>query len=69
MSVRFTVVLSDDLIRDIDKAAQETETNTSEIFLKAFHLYFAARDAKFRGLKLGLFEPISEKLQTEIVGL
>lgn len=69
MSVRFNVVLSDDLNRAIDKAADETETNKSEILRKALQLYLAARDGKLRGLKLGLVEPKSEKLQTEIVGL
>lgn len=69
MSVRFNVVLSDDLNREIDKAAEETETNKSEILRKALQLYLAARDGKRRGLKLGLVEPLSEKLQTEIVGL
>jgi predicted transcriptional regulator len=69
MSVRFNVVLSDDLNREIDKAANETETNKSEILRKALQLFLAAREGKQRGLKLGLVEPKSEKLQTEIVGL
>jgi predicted transcriptional regulator len=69
MSVRFNVVLSDDLNREIDKVAAETESNKSEVLRKALQLYLAARDGKRRGLKLGLVEPESEKLQTEIVGL
>jgi len=69
VSVRFNVVLSDDLNREIDKAAEATETNKSEILRKALQLYLAARDGKLRGLKLGLVEPVSEKMQTEIVGL
>jgi len=69
MSVRFNVVLSDDLNREIDKAAEEAESNKSEILRKALQLYLAAREGKSRGLKLGLVEPKSEKLQTEIVGL
>ncbi len=69
MSVRFNVVLSDDLNRAIDKAAEEAETNKSEILRKALQLYLAAREGKQRGLKLGLVEPTSEKLQSEIVGL
>lgn len=69
MSVRFNVVLSDDLNRAIDQAAEESETNKSEILRKALQLYLAAREGKLRGLKLGLVEPKSEKLQTEIVGL
>ncbi|GKT25080.1 MULTISPECIES: ribbon-helix-helix protein, CopG family [Comamonadaceae] len=69
MSVRFNVVLSDDLNREIDRAAQETETNKSEILRKALQLFLTAREGKQRGLKLGLVEPKTEKLQTEIVGL
>lgn len=69
MSVRFNVILSDDLNREIDKVAEETESNKSEILRKALQLYLAARDGKRRGLKLGLIEPESEKLQTEIVGI
>jgi predicted transcriptional regulator len=69
MSVRFNVVLSDDLNREIDKAAAETETNKSEILRKALQLFLAAREGKLRGLKLGLVDPKTEKLQTEIVGL
>ena len=69
MSVRFNIVLSDELNREIDKAAAETETNKSEILRKALQLFLAAREGKQRGLKLGLVEPKSEKLQTEIVGL
>jgi predicted transcriptional regulator len=69
MSVRFNVVLSDELNRAIDQAAEETETNKSEILRKALQLFLAAREGKQRGLKLGLVEPKTEKLQTEIVGL
>ena len=69
MSVRLKVVLSDELNREIDQAAVETESNTSEIFRKALQLYLAARNGKLRGLKLGLVEPTTDKLQTEIVGL
>lgn len=43
--------------------------HASEILRKALQSYLAACDGKLRGLKLGLVEPKSEKLQTEIVGL
>ncbi len=69
MSVRFNVVLSDDLNKEIDRAVVESETNKSEILRKALTLYLAARDGKRRGLKLGLVEPSTQKLDTEIVGL
>ena len=69
MSVRFNVVLSDDLNREIEQVMGESETTKSEILRKSLQLYLAARDGSRRGLKLGLVEPITEKLQTEIVGL
>jgi|GEM_PF-652828 predicted transcriptional regulator len=69
MSVRFNVVLSDDLNRELDQAAQESETNKSEILRKAITLYLAARDGRRRGLKIGLVEPETQKLETEIIGL
>lgn len=69
MSVRFNVVISDDLNREIEKAAASAETNKSEILRKALQLFLAARDGKERGLKLGLVEPTTEKMQTEIIGL
>ncbi|MBD9355587.1 ribbon-helix-helix protein, CopG family [Methylomonas sp. BW4-1] len=69
MSVRFNVVLSDDLNRELDKAAEEGETNKSEILRKAITLYLAAKDGRRRGLKIGLVEPETQKLETEIIGL
>ena len=69
MSVRFNVVLSDDLNREIDQAVAESETSKSEILRKALQLYLAARDGSRQGLKLGLVERDTDKLKTEIVGL
>jgi metal-responsive CopG/Arc/MetJ family transcriptional regulator len=69
MSARFNVVLSDDLNRDIDKAVEANETNKSEMLRKALQLYLAALDGKSRGLKLGLVDPKTEKMQTEFIGL
>jgi predicted transcriptional regulator len=66
--IRFSLTLSDDLNREIDQAAQETETSKNEILRKALQLYLAAREGKKKGLKLGLVN-IEEKLETEIVGL
>lgn len=69
MSVRLNIILSNDLNRAIDEAAEETESNKSEILRKALQLYLAARDGKRRGLKLGLVQPETRQLETEIVGL
>jgi len=67
--IRFNVTLSDDLNAQIDQAAAETEANKSEILRKALTLYLAAREGKKKGLKLGLVQPLTEKLETEIIGL
>ena len=69
MSARFNVVLSDDLNQAIDLAVRESESTKSEILRKALQLYLAARDGSQRGLKLGLIDPKTEKMQTEIIGL
>ncbi|MCH8684076.1 ribbon-helix-helix protein, CopG family [Pedomonas mirosovicensis] len=69
MSVRFNLVLSDDLNREIDKVAAESETNKSEILRKALQLYLVAREGKREQLKLGLVDPQTGQLKTEIVGL
>jgi predicted transcriptional regulator len=68
MSVRFNLVMSDELDRDIDRAAEDASTTKSEILRKALQLYLAAQDGKRRGLKIGLAES-SDKLKTEFVGL
>ncbi len=68
MSIRLSVTLSDDLNRDIDRVAGSA-ANKSEVFRKALQLYLAACDGQARGLKLGLFEPSAQRLQTEITGL
>jgi predicted transcriptional regulator len=66
--IRFSLTLSDDLNREIDLAAQETETSKNEILRKALALYLAAREGQKRGLKLG-FAKSGEALETEIIGL
>lgn len=68
LSIRLSVVLSDDLNRDIDRVAGSA-ANKSEVFRKALQLYLAAYDAQSRGLKLGWFEPGEQRVQTEITGL
>lgn len=69
MSVRFNVVLSDELVREIESTVAHTESSKSEIFRKALQLYFAARQGKAKGMKVGLVNPDSGKLETEIIGL
>jgi predicted transcriptional regulator len=69
VSVRFNLVMSDDLNREIDKAVEEAESTKSEILRKALQLYLAARDGQRNGMKIGLVDPKSGELKTEIVGL
>lgn len=69
MSVRFNVTLSDDLNEALEAAAEQSESNKADVLRKAMTLYLAALDGKRRGLKLGLIEADTQKVQTEIVGL
>ncbi|MDD5578560.1 MAG: ribbon-helix-helix domain-containing protein [Methylobacter sp.] len=69
MSTRLNITLSDDLNREIDRAAVESETNKSEILRKALTLYLAMYEGKKRGRKVGLVDPETQKLETEIIGL
>jgi predicted transcriptional regulator len=69
MSVRLNLVLSDELNREIDRVTAEAETNKSEILRKALQLYLEARKGTQRGLKLGLADAETRKLETEIIGL
>ncbi|CAA9892486.1 conserved hypothetical protein [Candidatus Methylobacter favarea] len=69
MSTRMNITLSDDLSREIDRAAMESETNKSEILRKALTLYLAMYEGKKRGRKVGLVDPETQKLETEIIGL
>jgi metal-responsive CopG/Arc/MetJ family transcriptional regulator len=69
MAARYSVVLSDDLNREIDQAANESENNKSDIMRKALQLYLAVREGKKRGKKVGLVDPTTEKLETEFIGL
>ena len=68
LSIKLTAILSDDLNRDLDRVAGSA-ANKSEVFRKALQLYLAACDGQSRGLRLGLFEPGAQRLQTEITGL
>ena len=69
MSARFNVVLSDDLNRLIDQSAEKNETNKSEIIRKALQLYLAAQEGKEKGLGIGLIDPQTSQVHTNIVGL
>ncbi len=66
---RFSVTLSDDLTKAIERTAAEAEISKNEVLRKALQLYLAAREGQSRGLKIGLAQPETNKLETEIIGL
>jgi metal-responsive CopG/Arc/MetJ family transcriptional regulator len=68
MTVRLTLVLSDDLIQAINRVVEADASSRAEVFRKALQL-LAAHDGHRRGLKVGLVEPISGALLAEVVGL
>ncbi|MBN8762156.1 CopG family transcriptional regulator [Thiobacillus sp. 0-1251] len=67
-TVRAQLILSDELDREINKAAEETGNSRSELVRKALTLYLAALDKKKQGLKLGFAKP-EQTLETEVIGL
>jgi len=67
-TVRAQLILSDELAREINKAAEETGNSRSELVRKALTLYLAALDKKKQGLKLGFAKP-EQTLETEVIGL
>ena len=69
MSARMNLVLSDDLNKAIEKVADDSESNKSDIIRKALQLFIAALEGKKRGLKLGLVQPSTRLMETEFVGL
>ena len=69
MAARFNVVFSDDLNKELDKVVSEDENSKADVLRKALQLYLAAREGKRRGLKVGLVQPDTQRLETEIVGL
>jgi len=69
MSAHFNLKMSDDLNRDLDRIAAESKNSKSEVMRKALILYLTAIDGNRHGLTLGLVDPETGKLHTEIVGL
>lgn len=69
MTVRYNVVLSDELNKEIEEAAKESQSTKSEVMRKALTLYLAAQEASERGLRVGFFEPDTKEVKTEVIGL
>ena len=69
MTVRLNLTLPDELDREMEAAAAESETTKSDVFRKALQLYVAAHKGAKRGLIVGLVNRESRKIETEFVGL
>lgn len=69
MSMRFNVIISDELVSQIDKIAESSESTKSEVLRKAIQLYVAAKKGTEDGLKLGLVNSDSKQIVTEFIGL
>lgn len=67
-TVRVQLILSDELEREINNAAEESGNTRSELVRKALTLYLAALEKKKQGLKLGFAKP-DQALETEVIGL
>jgi len=68
MSTRYNLVLSGDLDRQLDEVVEEDECSKAEVLRKALALYLAARNAHRGGMKVGLADAVSNRLQQEIIG-
>lgn len=67
-NVRAQLVLSEDLDREINRAAEDAGSTRSEVVRKALTLYLTAIEKKKQGLKLGFARP-EQVLETEVIGL
>ena len=67
-NIRAQLVLSEDLDREINNAAEEAGSTRSEVVRKALTLYLTAVEKKKQGLKLGFAKP-GQTLETEVIGL
>lgn len=69
MAARFNLVLSDEMNRRVDDVATDPETKSS-VIRKALAMYLTSVEAlKERGLHVGLFDPATREIKSEIVGL
>ena len=67
-TVRARVLLSTDLDREINDAAEASGTSRSELVRKALTLYLTVLEKKKLGFKLGFARP-EQTLEIEVVGL
>ena len=69
MAAHFNLALSDNLNQSLDQIAATKHTNKGEIIRRALEIYLASVQASEKGFKLGFFDPLTEEVKTEIVGL
>ncbi len=67
--ISLSLQISEDLKSKIDEVAQATSQTPGDILRKAIVLYLAANEGVRRGKKIGLVDPETNLLETEIVGL
>ena len=67
--ISMSLHISEDLKSKIDEVAQATSQTQSDIFRKAIVLYLAANEGVRQGKKVGLVDPQTNLLETQIVGL
>jgi predicted transcriptional regulator len=68
MSVRISLLLSNELNAQIERAAMARDSTKAEVLSKAIAMYLVAVDGKQRGLRIGLARE-DQALETEFVGL
>lgn len=66
--VHALLILTDELNREIAKAADESGNSRSDLLSKALTLYLAALEKKKQGLRIGFARP-DQTLETEVIGL
>lgn len=69
MTARYSLVLSGNLDNLIGQVVSEDQSSKAKVLRKALALYLAARDGSRRGMKVGLVDPASERLEMEFIGL
>jgi predicted transcriptional regulator len=68
MSVRLSLLLSNELNAQIERAVTARDSTKAEVLRKAIAMYLVAVDGKQRGLRIGLACE-DQALETEFVGL
>ena len=68
MSVRISLLLSNELNAQIERAATARDSTKAEVLSKAIAMYLVAVDGRQRGLRIGLARE-DQALETEFVGL